>query len=382
MRALAILALTLAASASVAAQRSPIEERLDAVRAEAEAARTAAAALQRDAASTRNEAERLGLEAQARAEQIAAAEARLSETLIELEALEAARAEIETKLTAERRPLAFLTAGLATMARQPPLASVADARSTDELVRLQLLIGASVPAIERRTAALESDLADLARLDESARVARAELEDRRGALALERERFVQAEAQQRAALTAIEAAAFDADRRGIAVLEELADLGDEASRREKADAEARALAAYPPSPLEARKGGEADDLPPFAYRLPSNATVTEGLGSVSVDGIRSRGLTLATRRGQHVTVPATGRIGFVGPLRGRDGVVVIDHGNGWLSLLTGVASRNSVGDTLEAGEPLGTALGPIGVELWHEGRPRSPALISGSSPAL
>lgn len=382
MRPLLAIGLVLSAGASVAAQQSPVDARLETVRAEAEAARAAAAALERDAASTRNEAERLGLEAQARAEQIAAAEARLSETMIELQALRDARADIEARLTAERRPLAFLTAGLATLSRQPPLASVADAQSTGELVRLHLLIDASLPEIERRTAALETDLAELSSLDGAAREARAELEERRTALARERERFAEAEARQRAALTAIEAAAFDADRRGVAVLEELADLGDEATRRAKAQAEARALAAYPAPPVMTRTGGTPAGLPPFAYRLPAQATVIAGLGSISIDGIRSRGLTLSTRRGTRLVAPAAGRIGYAGPLRARDGVVVIDHGDGWLSLITGVSTRLSVGDTVAPGDPLGAALGPVEVELWHEGRPRSPALIAGSSRAL
>lgn len=382
MRRLAALALALCATASVAAQQAPIDERLATVRAEAEAARKAAEALERDARATRNEAERLGLEAQARAEQIAASEASLSETLIELEALKQARTEIEAKLAAERRPLAFLTAGLATLSRQPPLASIADAGSTDELVRLHLLIDASLPAIERRTASLERDLNELASLDAAARDAQSELEERRIALAGERRRYVEAEARQRAALAAIESAAFSANRRGVAVLEELAELGDEATRRQKADAEARALAAYPAPPLAARKGGLAPDRPTFAYRLPAEANVSEGLGSISIDGIRSRGLTLATRRGTTLVAPASGRVGFAGPLRGRDGVVVIDHGDGWLSLLTGVSTRLSVGDRIALGDRIGTALGPVGVELWHDGRPRSPALIAGSSRAL
>lgn len=380
MKALAVTALVLAAAAS--AQQAPVDERLAAVRAEADAAQKAADALERDAANSRNEAERLGLEAQARAEQIAAAEARLSETLLELDRLKEARAEIETKLEAERRPLAFLTAGLATLSRQPPLVSIADAKSTDELVRLQLLIGSSIPAIEARTAGLEADLTELAGLDEAARSATAELAERRQTLDRERERFAEAEARQRAALTAIEAAAFDASRRGVAVREQLAELGDEAERRTKATAEARALATYPAPPIEARKGGSVADPPPFAYRLPASATATSGLGTVSEDGIRARGLTLATRRGNRIVAPAGGRIGFSGPLRGRDGVVVIDHGDGWLSLLTGVSTRLSVGDRIEGGDALGTALGPIGVELWDNGRPRSPALIAGSSDSL
>lgn len=376
-RAAALLALGLGASA--VAQETRFVERLEKVRAEAEAADEAARALEADAANARDEAERLSLETRARAEALSAAEARLSEATIELAALTAARGEIEARLAEERRPLAHLVAGLATLSRRPPLASLADAKSAEELVRLQLLISASLPAIEKRTAALEADLADLANLDREAIATREELAERRTALARDRERFALAEARQRAALDAIEAAAFGASRRGIAIREELAEVEDEASRRAKAIAEAQALASYPAPPVEARRGRQLEHRPPFAYLLPVDAPVTAGLGSVSVDGIRARGLTMASRRGTRVTAPADGTVRFVGALRSRDGVMVIEHGDGWLSLLTGVTSDLSVGDRVSLAAPIGRATGPLGVELWHEGRPLSPALVAGST---
>ena len=380
-RALAML-LAMAATASATAQQSPFDARLERVRAEAEASAKAAAALDAEATRARDEATRLSLEIRARAEAIAAAEARLSETSIELESLTAARAQIEQRLASERRPLAHLIAGLATLSRQPPLATLADASSTAELVRLQLLIGASIPAIEQRTAALEADLDDLASLDRQTRASLAELEERRETLASDRERFAEAEARQRAAVTALETAAFSATGRRMAVREELAEIEDEATSRRKALDEAEAMATYPSPPLDARRGATPDTRPDFAYRLPSDAPVTAGLGSVTADGIRARGLTQATTRGMRIVVPADGTVRFASALRERDHVLVIDHGDGWLSLLTGVASNVAVGDPVRRGAPLGRATGPIGVELWVTGRPVSPALIAGSSDAL
>lgn len=377
------IVLLLAATASAAAQQTEAPEaRLERARAEAAAAEKSAAALDAAAGKARGEAERLALETRARAEALAAAEARLSESAIELEGLANQRQAIETRLAEERRPLAHLIAGLATLSRQPPLASLADASSTTELVRLQMLIDASVPAIERRTAALEGDLAELAALSERTRTSAAELDARRTTLAAERTKFAEAEARQRAAVTAIEAAAFGAARRGTAIREELAEIEDEATRTAKAAAEATALARYPAPPIEARRGRPVDGLPPFAYQLPSTAAVTSGLGSVSADGIRARGLTLAQRRGTALRAPADGVVRYAGALRTRDNVLAIDHGDGWISLLTGVASNLKPGDRVTRGTLIGRARGEVGVELWQDGRPRSPALIAGSSDGL
>ena len=98
--------------------------------------------------------------------------------------------------------------------------------------------------------------------------------------------------------------------------------------------------------------------------------------------MKSRGLTLATGRGAQVIAPAAGIIRFAGPFRDYDGIVIIDHGGGWMSLIVNLRSSLQAGAKVAAGDPLGRALGPLGVELSHNGRHASPALIAGSSPTL
>ena len=122
--------------------------------------------------------------------------------------------------------------------------------------------------------------------------------------------------------------------------------------------------------------------PPFAYELPAAAPVTNGLGAVDESGVRSRGVTLATSRGTAVTAPADGTVLFSGPFRDYDGVLIIDHGRGWKSLLLNVGSTLKPGDKLRLGDPIGRALGRIEVELSQNGRRFSPALIAGSSASL
>jgi septal ring factor EnvC (AmiA/AmiB activator) len=110
--------------------------------------------------------------------------------------------------------------------------------------------------------------------------------------------------------------------------------------------------------------------------------VTEGLGAVNESGVQSRGLTIATTRGSAVTAPAEGTVKFAGPFRDYDGVLIIDHGRGWLTLLVNVASTLHQGDHVALGQEVGRALGPLQVELSQNGRRISPALIAGSSENL
>jgi hypothetical protein len=53
-----------------------------------------------------------------------------------------------------------------------------------------------------------------------------------------------------------------------------------------------------------------------------------------------------------------------------------------LSLIVNVASQLQRGEKVAVGEPIGRALGAVEVELSHNGRRLSPALIAGSSPPL
>jgi len=120
----------------------------------------------------------------------------------------------------------------------------------------------------------------------------------------------------------------------------------------------------------------------LSYRLPARAPLVEGFGEIDENGIRSRAVRLQTARGARVFAPSDGIILFAGPFRSFDGVVIIDHGHGWRSVLINVASNLSRGSHVDGGAPIGTATDPIEVQLLDHGRPVSPALIAGSSAML
>ena len=168
----------------------------------------------------------------------------------------------------------------------------------------------------------------------------------------------------------------------LAGSETLAGLDDDRARQRAGQASARQLAML--TPLPARPSPDADKpaAPPFAYRLPLEVPLAAGLGSVDPNGIRSRGLAFANGRGAQLLVPADGTIAFAGPYRRSDGVVIIDHGGGWLSLIVNVATTLTKGTTVHRGDSLGRALGPVQVELSRGGTNISPAFIAASSAML
>jgi septal ring factor EnvC (AmiA/AmiB activator) len=388
MRRIAALALLSAPILLAAASTPvvPVGESADAAlaraRNEAAVAAKRLTALEADAAKAEGEAAKLRAEQAAAAAAIEDAEARISESGASLRLAQAQVALAEQRLASRRAPLAALLAGLATMGRQPPLLALADQGSIDEMVRVKALLDTTMPVIERRSAALKSELAGRRRLASAADVARADLAKNRDTLALRQQRFAQLEDQAAKRASRLAGEAFGAGDRVLASAETLEAASSQAAARRSARSAALAVSELDFAPARPMRGDSA--LPPLdlGYSLPVSAPLIDGLGSVNRAGIVSRGLRFDTRRGTGVIAPADGKIVFAAPYRGQDGLIIIDHGRGWTSLLLGVASDRPRGTKVRRGEFLGRALGPIGVELRRDGRPISPAFIAASSVPL
>jgi septal ring factor EnvC (AmiA/AmiB activator) len=388
MRPLATLALLAASSllAAASAPVLPVGETADAAlakaRHEAVAASNRLKSLEEAAAKAGDEAARLRAEQSAAAAAIEEAEAKISESDASLRLAQSRLTLTERQLASRRAPLATLLAGLATMGRQPPLLALADHGSVDELVRVKALLDATMPVIEQRSAALKAELAERRRLASGAEAARAELTRNRELLTRRKQRFAELENKAAKRAARLSGEAFGAGDRVLASGEALEAAGSEVAARRSAQSAAAALVKLEFAPARPMRGDSALPAADFDYSLPVSAPLIEGLGSVNRAGIVSRGLRFDTARGTEIRVPADGKIVFSAPFRGQDGIVIIDHGKGWTSLLLGVTSDRPRGTEVRRGEPLGRALGQIGVELRRDGVPISPAFIAASSVPL
>ena len=349
--------------------------------AEARVADAQVAKLQKAADQARTEAERIGARRAAAAQAISAAEARISAADANARVIAAQIQLRRERLRREAAPATALLGGLAVMAERPPLLAILDQGSTEEFIRVRLLLDSTLPVIRKRTATLRAELERGRQLQQRAELARSDLVRSRNTLSIRKREFAELEAEAVKIANERGGEALGAGDIALARGEEAEQLVGEVQRGNQARAIASELAGLPAPP--ARPGSNvAGARAPFPYVLPSDAAVTEGLGAVATNGIRSRGLTLATGRGSTITVPASGTVRFSGPFRSYDAVVIIDHGNGWMSLLLNVASPLKPGEKVEIGQSLGRALGRIGVELSRNGQHVSPALIAGSSQSL
>ena len=381
--ALALLACPLIASSGFAQQaRDPLASALQQARAEQAAAEAQTARLETAASQARGEADQLRARQAAAAQAIEAAEARITAADMQFQIASAYVAAHRQRLADEQRPIAALLAGLGTMARRPPLLAVTDSGGVDELVKVRILIDSTLPVIRRRTSGIASELSKGRELQQAALSARAETVRSRRDLIARRQQFAALEQQSFKRALAMGGRALSSGDIAIAAGENIEQIGRAQADRRQAYALAERLvaeAAVPASPFaqQAPRPRTA-----FRYRLPALAPVTEGLAAVNDSGVRSRGITLATARGSLVTAPADGVVRFAGPFRDYDGVLILDHGGGWVSLLVNVSSTLRPGDRVRMGESVGRALGPIEVDLSQNGQRFSPALIAGSSQTL
>jgi septal ring factor EnvC (AmiA/AmiB activator) len=136
------------------------------------------------------------------------------------------------------------------------------------------------------------------------------------------------------------------------------------------EAEAAARKAGPaaahlgPAPWS-RPFSQAEGEMPF----PARGRIVGRFGQAGESGSVARGVSIETRAGAQVVSPYDGQVVFAGPFRGYGLLLIIEHGEGYHTLLAGMARIDSnVGQHLLPGEPVGV-MGPDGATGQSESKP-------------
>ncbi len=202
-------------------------------------------------------------------------------------------------------------------------------------------------AISRRRAeqveGFRRGLDELERTDREREAALASLRGRREALERRREALERAREERARALAELNRDI--AERAG-----ELDRLrGDQAALQTLIERIARAMEAVPPpagAPSFAGRRGRLD--PPVPGRVVGRFGSSRGAG-----GLVRRGVTLAAAEGSAVRAVHAGRVAFADWLRGAGLLLILDHGDGYMSLYGANQSlEKSAGDRVEAGETI------------------------------
>lgn len=323
-------------------------------------------------------------QAAALAAQIQQSEADITEAEVRLALIGDLQLDLNARLAVRQQPLVRLSAALQNMARRPLALSALKPGSLKDTVYLRAVLATTMPEIRARTADLRDELARSKSLAAEAQATLAALRDGEGELEERRRELAALGVRQRIASREVNAIARREQERALVLAEEARDLDDLVGELDRAGALRQELALLPGPVLRPDRPGAArvanaakivsskgSNQPPADLRLPVEGRTLAGFGDATDKGLRSRGLTVAPRGGAQVVAPAAGRVAFSGPYRGFGRIVIIEHVNGWTSVITGLARSDvAAGENLVAGSPIGSAAdsnAAITLELRRDG---------------
>jgi murein hydrolase activator len=295
--------------------------------------------------------------------------ASLESTRIEIDRLQTRRRELETRVTEHAHSLAAQLAVAyrhGTGSRLKMLLNQDDPRRLSrQLAYHGYLTRARLDAMDR----LNQSLGELARTGE-------ELDQQQ----LAQEQLLRREQEE---LEGLEVARADRER-ALATLEErIQDDRERISELEEDAAEltrlleelAVALADVPPDFEVASFAELRGELP-----IPVNGRVARSFGEQRGGDLQWSGWLIRAEAGESVRAVAHGRVAYADWLRGYGLLMIIDHGDGFMSLYAhNEALLRDVGDWVSPGEAISTVGNTGGVdetgvyfELRREGRPMDP----------
>ncbi|MEN9682365.1 MAG: hypothetical protein RLZZ427_116 [Pseudomonadota bacterium] len=339
------------------------------------AARLRAETLEASARTTTATADRTTAEIAALAARIQQSEAELAANAVRVRLVAAQQARLRARLAERQRPLVQLTAAMQRLSRRPPILALLRPGSLNEAVYLRAVLEAMAPEIARRTSAVRGDIARGRQLHRAIVQANTQLRASETTLAGRRRELAGVAAQQRLAARAASSVADREAERALALAEQARDLSALVVELDKAGTVRAQLAALPGPVLRPAQPGLAQTgeqssaqiqllsaiprQPPAVlpgYLLPVGGRIIAGFGDAAPGRSRSRGLSIAALPFAQVVTPGAGRVAFAGPYRGYGVIVIIEHGGGWTSLITGLGQLDArVGQQVLAGSPLGQA---------------------------
>jgi murein hydrolase activator len=411
-RLLALLLAVILPSTAAGAADAP-EQQLKSVERQLEESRVKEAHSAREADALAAEIAALRNDSIAAAKAAQEQEAALSSLEDQLAALSVEEERKAAELKRHRAQQAQLLLALERLARHPPDGLVLTPEDPLDAVRSARLMGAAVPPLEKAARALRQEIVALGSLRQQ--IADAQASRRAKGLALKDEQTRLAALIERKAALQHQAQheAEESGQRQAQLAAQVSDL-QQLIERLSAERQAREAEAQRRAEEEARREEERlatlGEPPPTAPNstvevtapaplmvdpskprqirpfsgarghmiYPASGRLMVRYGENDEFGMASKGLTFETRAGAQVIAPFDGRVLFSGPFKGYGQILIIEHGDGYHSLLAGLDRvQGVVGQWLVAGEPVGLMAGGdakphLYLELRHDGQPINP----------
>lgn len=291
------------------------------------------------------------------------------EIVRKLSDLETNRTAITAKIYEDRKTLVRLLGALQRIEANPPPALAVSPDDAADAVRAAKLMSALSGDLKTRADALKLELETLALVQTDIEEQQKKLAVNEAELAKKRTRIKDVVTQKSSLERSISSQQADAQKRAAALASEANSLRDlirrfESSTRDvvprlKPDVnKATRPSSSRPQTSSPRPRPSAPLLLPdgtlkFAeakgrIRPPVSGRITKSYTTAR------KGMTVATRPKAQVIAPHTGRVEFAGPFKNYDSVVILNMGEGYFMLLTGLGEVYvETNDMVSSGEPLG-----------------------------
>ena len=342
--------------------------------------------LQAQATQISLELTRISKDMIASAKQIQNSEEKISRMESELETLRADLKKAEENFVVEDDNLIKTLSALQNLALKPTEALFVQPLTPVEIIRSAMLLREAVPYLQENAARIREDLEKFEN--------QKNLVEKQVARIIRQKKILENEHEQMKALVqrkskirnAVEIKSVKAKKKVERLASQANDLRDllnklEKQRQEKLrrqEEERRRLAEL--KAAEARRAAEETkkleekqraDLIKFKPEVinevgenfvkakghllrPARGPVVTAYGEQMSKGVTSKGIIIKTRSQAQVISPYDGTVIFAGPFRGYGNLIIIEHGQGYLSLLAGLEEVDcELGQMLLAGEPVG-----------------------------
>ncbi|GJL84735.1 MAG: membrane protein [Micavibrio sp.] len=296
-----------------------------------------------------------------------------------IDALEHEQRSIQNSLGEDRSKIASLILALERIERVPPEALLARPEAPYKTAQSALLMGNIIPALHEHAESLKQKLEDLDRISEKLE------QDRRKAL--ETADSLHEEHTKLSGLVGRREKLFEQTNQNYkerekevqkisAQAKNLQDLVEKLEKDRKRQQQARTASAAKPI----KRAYKTPVPKPGQPQLPISGMIRTSYDEPDTFGAPSKGLEIEGRSGAIVVAPMGGVVRFTGPFKRYGQLIILEHTNGYHSLIAGLKKIDTVvGHSVSAGEPLGSLQNKSGgspslyYELRLNGKPVNPA---------
>ena len=299
------------------------------------------------------------------AKQIQSQEGKLSLLEQKTKELEEQEADLKEQLKLSNKQLFRLMKGLQTLALRPTELLIFQSKTPVNMLRSRDLMRYSLPIIGQMQEETKENLGKLANVRQELLGKKEQTKQAYTDLLTQREKMNRLVGQKKQMQVQYTSYYNEAKKKADALAAKAQDLKDLLAQLEK-----EALAKKKQQQLTQSM---SSTVPPGAFGrakgllgLPANGQIIQHFGDTSISGAHAKGIIIKTRPNAQITAPYDGTVLFAGPFQNYGRLLIVDHGDEYLTVLAGMDTINAaVGQELLAGEPVG-AMGVQNTDLYME----------------